>query len=69
MAQLWVAAPADVANGVDTVFISRNDRLYRPPSARDVNSSLYAAYQPYFICSVRARRCRAPPAASALLSW
>ena len=43
---------ADVANGVDTVFISRNDRLYRPPSARDVNSSLYAAYQPYFICSV-----------------
>ena len=42
-----------MANGVDTVFISRNDRLYRPPSARDVNSSLYAAYQPYFICSVR----------------
>jgi hypothetical protein len=44
---------ADVANGVDTVFISRNDRLYRPPSARNVNSTLYAAYQPYFVCSVR----------------
>ncbi len=47
---------ADVANGVDTVFISRNDRLYRPPSARNVNSSLYAAYQPYFVCSVRRSR-------------
>ncbi len=49
------ASRADIANGVDTVFISRNDRLYRPASARDVNSSLYAAYQPYFVCSVRAR--------------
>jgi len=47
---------ADVANGVDTVFISRNDRLYRPPSARNVNSSLYAVYQPYFVCSVRRSR-------------
>ena len=55
---------ADIANGVDTVFISRNDRLYRPASARDVNSSLYAAYQPYFVCSVRARG-----GGRALLGW
>ena len=43
---------ADLANGVDTVFISKNDKLYRPPYARDPNTTAYKTYQPYFICSV-----------------
>ncbi|EIE25001.1 RNI-like protein [Coccomyxa subellipsoidea C-169] len=43
---------SDLSNDVDTVFISKNDRLYRPPYAREPNTTAYNNYQPYFICSV-----------------
>ena len=43
---------SDLSNDVDTVFISKNDRLYRPPYAREPNTTAYANYQPYFICAV-----------------
>jgi len=45
---------ADLSNDVDAVFISKNDRLYRPPYAREPNTTAYNNYVPYFICSVRA---------------
>ena len=44
--------PADLSNDVDAVFISKNDRLYRPPYARERNTTAYNNYVPYFICSV-----------------
>ncbi len=50
MASLVVCA--DLSNDVDTVFISKNDKLYRPPYAREPNTTAYNNYQPYFICSV-----------------
>ena len=37
---------------MDAVFISKNDRLYRPPYARERNTTAYNNYVPYFICSV-----------------
>ena len=43
---------ADLSNDVDAVFISKNDRLYRPPYAREPNTTAYNNYVPYFICSV-----------------
>lgn len=43
---------ADLSNDVDAVFISKNDRLYRPPYAREPNTTAYSNYVPYFICSV-----------------
>ncbi|KAK9908916.1 hypothetical protein WJX75_004629 [Coccomyxa subellipsoidea] len=43
---------SDLSNDVDTVFISKNDKLYRPPYAREPNTTAYNNYQPYFICSV-----------------
>ncbi len=43
---------ADLSNDVDAVFISKNDRLYRPPYARERNTTAYNNYVPYFICSV-----------------
>ena len=49
-----MARCADLSNDVDTVFISKNDKLYRPPYAREPNTTAYDNYQPYFICSVRA---------------
>ena len=45
-------AHADLSNDVDAVFISKNDRLYRPPYAREHNTTAYNNYVPYFICSV-----------------
>ena len=52
---------SDLSNDVDTVFISKNDRLYRPPYAREKNTTAYANYQPYFICAVRAPVAGWPP--------
>ncbi len=46
---------ADLSNDVDAVFISKNDRLYRPPYARERNTTAYNNYVPYFICSVSCR--------------
>lgn len=43
---------ADAANGNDTLLISRNDKLYRPPYARSPNTTEYDSYTPYFICAV-----------------
>ena len=43
---------SDAVAGADQVLISRNDRMYRPPGARDPATPEYAAYTPYFICSV-----------------
>ena len=37
---------------MDAIFISKNDRLYRPPYAREPNTTAYNNYIPYFICSV-----------------
>ena len=45
-------ACADLSNDVDAIFISKNDRLYRPPYAREPNTTAYNNYIPYFICSV-----------------
>ena len=47
-----VCAHADLSNDVDAIFISKNDRLYRPPYAREPNTTAYNNYIPYFICSV-----------------
>ena len=47
-----VCARADLSNDVDAIFISKNDRLYRPPYAREPNTTAYNNYIPYFICSV-----------------
>ena len=43
---------SDSVAGADQVLISRNDRMYRPPGARDPATAEYAAYRPYFICAV-----------------
>jgi len=43
---------SDSVSGTDQVLISRNDRMYRPPGARDPSTPEYAAYTPYFICAV-----------------
>ncbi|CAK0783683.1 hypothetical protein CVIRNUC_006882 [Coccomyxa viridis] len=43
---------SDLSNDVDAIFISKNDRLYRPPYAREPNTTAYNNYIPYFICSV-----------------
>lgn len=61
-------AHADLSNDVDAVFISKNDRLYRPPYARERNTTAYNNYVPYFICSVSCRPDRSldcPPELSA----
>jgi hypothetical protein len=59
---------SDLSNDVDTVFISKNDRLYRPPYAREPNTTAYASYQPYFICSVRALGSNFPLRASCTIT-
>lgn len=42
----------DASDGNDTIVISQNDKLYRPPYARSPNTTEYDSYTPYFICAV-----------------
>ena len=52
LASVWRGNDLGSGAGVG-LNISRNDRLYAPPGARNRSSTAHRAYRPSFICAVR----------------